>query len=706
MTLSMYIIGIDIGGTFTDLALIDDTGHLHTYKSESTPDDLSKGVINSLKLASDDLGISIEHLLKNTARFAHGTTAATNDFIERKGARTGLITTSGFGDTLLIGRLLIQTTGLSEEEILHFSARDNPAPIVPPVLIKEVRERVDYKGAIIVPLNERDVRAAARNLLKQGAESIAVCFLWSFKNPAHEEKARSIIAKEAPGLPVALSSELVPVLGEYERMATTAINAYLGPRIERYMNNLKDKLAEMGLGRSISILNSIGGVLPIEAASQQAHLLLESGPAGGVIASKHLADTLGYANIITTDMGGTSFDVGLIVDGRPLTASIAAVGRYHLLAPTIDIVSIGSGGGSIARVEDGYLKVGPQSAGARPGPACYGLGGAEPTVTDADVALGYIDPAYFLGGRWKLNKEKAEASIREKIAKPLGLSVIEAASGIRTIVDNQMSDLLRKATIERGYDPRDFLVFAYGGAGPVHCSAYSSDLGVKKVVIPPTAMVHSAFGAALSDFHYSFQLTDTMRTPAQFDIASKYLDVKRIYRNFQTLKKKGLHALKINKVSQKDMSFHFTLGMKFRRQTHELFIAVQDRTLKPADIDILVEKFETQYEERYGKGSAFRTVGVEITTFRLDAIGATAKPEFHAAKLSKESASTAKKKDRKVYFAEFKKFYNTSVYDGAKLKAGYKIPGPAIVEYSGTTVVINPDMTAVVDKYLNIVIEL
>ncbi len=462
----------------------------------------------------------------------------------------------------------------------------------------------------------------------------------------------------------------------------------------------------MGLGSPVSILNSIGGVLPIEAATQQAHLLLESGPAGGVIASNYLGQALGYSNIITTDMGGTSFDVGLIVESRPVTAQIAIVGRYHILAPTVDIVSIGSGGGSIARVEDGYLKVGPRSAGARPGPACYDLGGIEPAVTDADVVLGYVDPDYFLGGRWKLKKEKAEAAIRDKIANPLGLSLIEAASGIRTIVDNQMSDLLRKATIQRGYDPRDFVLFAYGGAGPTHCSAYCSELGVKKIVVPPTAMVYSAFGAAISDFHYSFQVTDTMRTPARFDVASKYLDAKRISQNFQTLKKKAIEALKINKIPDKDMVFHFSLGMKFRRQTHELFISVPDRPFEPKDVNELIEKFENQYEERYGKGSAFREVGVEITIFRLDAAGLTSKPGLQSFKPEGEDSSPAIKKERKVYFAEFKKFYDTDIYDGMKLKAGYKFSGPAVIEYPGTTVVISPDQQASIDQYLNIIIDL
>jgi N-methylhydantoinase A len=499
----VYCIGIDIGGTFTDIVVVDDQGQLRIYKTESTPGDLSRGVVEGLRLASEDLGLSLTGLMSATSYFAHGTTAATNAFIERKGAPTGLITTKGFGDTVLIQRMMGFTAGLTEDQIPHYTCRAYPAPVVPPHLIKEVPERVDYKGAVVVKLNEEEARRTVRELVSSGAQAIAVCFLWSFRNPAHEQAMKRIIQEEAPGLFVSLSSELVPVIKAYERTATTCINAYLARVVASYISSLERELRDLGLPGPFFIMNSIGGVLSAQEAPNRAVTLLASGPTGGVIGSLYLAEILGHRNVITTDMGGTSFDVGLIVDGRPVVATTSVVEKYHILTPMINIHAIGAGGGSIARVEGGHLKVGPESAGASPGPVCYGRGGSEPTVTDADVVLGIIDPDYFLGGRIRLDKAKAEAVIQEKIAGPLGMTLVEAAAAIRTVADSKMADLLRNLTLEKGYDPRDFVLYAYGGAGPTHCARYGSELNVKAIIVPATATVHSAYGAVASDIHYS-----------------------------------------------------------------------------------------------------------------------------------------------------------------------------------------------------------
>ncbi|MDZ4246050.1 MAG: hydantoinase/oxoprolinase family protein, partial [Dehalococcoidia bacterium] len=468
----MFLIGIDIGGTFTDLALVDESGYLKIYKSETTPEDLSKGVMNVIALASRDFGMSVKDILQKTVFFAHGTTAATNAFLQRKGCRTGLITTFGFGDTILISRLLGMTADMPEEEVLHYSCLFYPEPIVPYRLIKEVRERVDYKGSIVVPLEENDVLKAAEELKEAGVEAVAVCLLWSFKNQEHEQRIKSLLNKVMPGIPVTLSSELIPVAGEYERTAAVVINSYLSPIISNYLKNLSRQFEDLGLKCPALIMTSAGGVLPVKEAGEKAVSLLESGPAGGIIASTYLGQALGHKNIIATDMGGTSFDAGLIIDNQPVMTHRSVVGKYHINIPMIDISSIGTGGGSIARVDGAYLRVGPYSAGAVPGPVCYGKGGTEPTVTDADVVLGYIDPDFFLGGRIKLDKEAAAAAIKEKIAGPLGISVVEAAAGIRRVSDSQMADLLRKVTLQRGHDPREFVLFAYGGAGPTHCASF------------------------------------------------------------------------------------------------------------------------------------------------------------------------------------------------------------------------------------------
>lgn len=702
----MYYIGIDIGGSFTDTILMDEKGELHLYKTESTPLNLTAGVINGLKLAAEDLKISVEELLKDTSYFGHGTTIATNTFIERKGVKTGLITTKGFRDTILIQRAMGSMAGMLDEEIVHYSLRSLPSPIVPLSLIKEVTERVDYKGEVIVPLNKGEVRKAVKELVNEGVRSIAVCLLWSFRNPEHEREIKKIITEEAPFVFTSISSELVPLIREYERTATTVINSYLGPPVAQYVGNLDEELKGMGLNCPFLLLNSIGGMIPAEDVPEKVSFLLMSGPAGGVLSSAYLGGFLGYKNIITTDMGGTSFDAGLIVDGKPTKSLISLIGKYHLMIPMISIETIGAGGGSIAYVEDGNLRVGPKSAGADPGPVCYDKGGEEPTVTDADIVLGVINPDYFLGGRVKLNKEKAEVAIREKIAKPLRLGLVEAAAGIKMVVDSQMADLLRQVTIEKGYDPRDFVLFAYGGAGPTHSFSYGAELNIKSIIVPATSAVHSAFGTVTSNILYSFEISHPMRTPTYFDKASKYLDWKKINESFKTFKGRGTQALKRSNIKEEDMYFSRYLDMRYRRQTHELSVPVPGEELTPKDLDDVVDQFEKIYEKLYGKGTAYREAGVEITAFRMEAEGVQPKPRLKEYERGGQDPSKAFKEERRVYFNETKDFATTKVYEGSRMERGNMIKGPAIIEYPGTTVVIGPHQRGMVDKFLNIIIEI
>jgi N-methylhydantoinase A len=701
----MNYVGIDTGGTFTDIVVVNDQGQLRTYKTDSTPGDLAVGVVEGLRLAAEDMGVTPRELMSTTAYFAHGTTAATNALIERKGVRAGLITTKGFGDTMFIQRMMGFTAGLTEEEIPHYSCRAYPVPIIPHHLVKEIPERVDYKGAVVVKLNEDEARRAVRELVGAGVQAIAVCLLWSFRNPVHEQAIKRIIREEAPEMFVSLSSELAPLIREYERSATTSINAYLSKMVASYISNLEIQLREFGLRGPFLIMNSIGGVLSSQEAPNRAVTLLSSGPTGGVIGSLYLAEVLGHQNVITTDMGGTSFDVGLIVDGRPLIATTSVVEKYHILTPMIDIHAIGAGGGSIAHVEGGHLKVGPDSAGAYPGPVCYDRGGTEPTVTDADVVLGIIDPDYFLGGRIRLNKVKAEAAIQEKIAKPLNVTVTEAAAAIRTVVDSKMADLLRNLTLEKGYDPRDFVLYAYGGAGPTHCGSYGSELNIKAIIVPSTATVHSAFGAVASDIHQSQSLSDLMRTPPFFDKASNYLDPNRMTANFNNLEQICAQALARNGVAEADMVFFRYVDIQYRRQTHQVTVPIATDSLTPEAVDDLIERFEKKYEELYGAGAAYREAGIEITTFRIDAVGRTPKPQLRQYELVKTDASSAQIGERDVYFGEVGKFVRTKVYRGVDIYAGSRIDGPAIFEYPGTTVVIGPGQRGSVDRWLNIVIE-
>ncbi len=496
-------IGVDTGGTFTDIVVMDAEGGVYATKAPTTPDSLDVGVFDALALVAEHRGESVRELLGKVVTFGHGTTQATNALIERRGRLTGLITTEGFGDTLIIQRLMGFTSGVPVERLGDFSERSYPDPIVPRELIAEVPERIDHAGQVVVPLDEDAVRAEIRRLTEADVSSFAVCLLWSFRNPVHEQRVGELIAEIAgPSAYISLSSEVNPVLGEYERTATTVLNSYLGPVVERYLESLEARLRAEGLAGRFSVLNSIGGVMNARDAAQRGVLLLGSGPTGGVLGSHHLAAQLGHRNIITSDMGGTSFDVGLVVDGKPVVKAVTEVAKYHVATPMVDITAIGAGGGSIATVVNGKLRVGPASAGSYPGPVCYGRGGTRVTVTDADVALGVIDPDNFLGGRMAIDKPAAEDAIRAQIAEPLGISVVAAAAGIREIVDARMADTLRELTVGRGHDPRDFVLYAYGGAGPMHCAGFGAELGAPSIVVPATSMAHSAYGALSADIHH------------------------------------------------------------------------------------------------------------------------------------------------------------------------------------------------------------
>ncbi len=692
-----YYIGTDIGGTFTDLVMLSDAGEVTIVKSPTTPSNRTKGVLDALELAASDLGIDAKALVKDLAYFAHGTTAATNAFIERKGVKTGLLTTKGFSDVLRLQRCMASWAGLLDHEIAHYSARSFPEPIIERKLIAEIDERVDYLGKVIVPLDEAAARASIRNLVAEGVEAIAVMLLWSFRNPAHEQRLQELVKEEAPNVFVTISSTLIPILGEYERVSTTAINSYLGPVINRYISGLEESVRSLGYEGPVSIMESGGGVLPASEAAFQAANLLTSGPAGGVLASQKLGELLGYKNIITADMGGTSFDVGLIVNGQPMLQTVREVGRFHVALPSIKVTAIGAGGGSIARVKGGHLAVGPESAGSEPGPVCFGRGGTEPTITDADLVLGIIDAQYFLGGRMKIDVELARKAIEEKIAKPLGMSVLEAAAGIREVANNQMADLLRRVTTWSGHDPRNFALCAYGGAGPTHGHQYASIAGVKTVIVPTTASGHSAFGTVTADRHRSFSLAFGERTPAHAKRASDHVNVKALNDAFESLDAKCRDAL------GKETKIERLVGMLFRQQVHEVFVEVPNKVLDANDIDALVDRFQEKYEALYGKGSALRGSGVEFTTLRTEATTPVVKP--NPAPLPLRTDAPKPVGLRKVFFYR-EGLLDTAVYRSGDLGPGHKIAGPAIVERPDTTVVVGSGQSLEIEKYGNMIIHL
>jgi N-methylhydantoinase A len=697
-------VGVDTGGTFTDLVVMDSDGNVVTNKAPTTPHALEEGVFAALSLVADERGETLEEMLGKVAGFGHGTTQATNALIERRGARTGLITTRGFGDTLIIQRLMGSTAGMPTELLAQFRNRRYPTPLIPRQLIAEVPERVDQGGNVLLPLDETAVRAAVERQHAAGVEAYAVCLLWSFRNPAHEQRIGEIIREIAgEGVYISLSSEISPVLGEYERTATTVLNSYLGPTVERYLERLEAGLRARGLTGRFSVLNSIGGVMSARDAAARSVLLLASGPTGGVIGSRHLAQELGHTHVITSDMGGTSFDVGLIVDGRPMVSGITEVGRYHVNAPMVDITAIGAGGGSIATVVSGELRVGPESAGAFPGPVCYRRGGQRATVTDADLTLGIIDPDTFLGGRMHLDRQAAEQAIREQIAEPLGIGVIEAAAGIRHIVDAKMADTLRQLTLGRGMDPRDFVLYAYGGAGPMHCAGFGGDLGVAQILVPATSMAHSAYGALASDLHHTAERSQGMRTTPGNPEPWTDLPAEAISQAFEELEAQCRERLRADGVADTDVVLTRSVDVRYRSQNHELIIPLPAGPLDRAALRGLIEDFERTYEDNYGKGAGFREAGFELTLFRVDAVGRTPKPAFAPHTASEDAREP---RTRPVYDVTAGRWIDTPVVSWESLRPDTPVDGPAIVEHPTTTVHVPAERKVSVDAVGNLLITL
>lgn len=684
-----FTVGIDIGGTFTDTVVMDGAGAISTYKSPTTPGRLLDGLLANLAEAAADRTLELAAFLAQVERVAHGTTAATNAFIERRGATVALLATRGFEDTIFMQRQMGMTAGLSPAEVTAHANKREPEPLVPRRLVFGIRERMDWAGEPLGKLREDDVRAACAAIEEAGVEAVAICFLWSFKNSAHERRAAEIVREELPGLYVSVSSELVPRLGEYERTATTVVNAYLGPLVRRYTDTLEERLDV----RNLLLLDSSGSVMtPAEAGRAPVRLLL-SGPSGGVTASKYLGAALGHDGVITFDMGGTSTDVSLIVRGQSVQRHETEAGKYHLLLPMVDVRAIGAGGGSIARVEEGgYLRVGPESAGAEPGPACYGRGGERPTVTDADLVLGILDPAHFLGGRLVLDVDGARRAIDVHVASPLGLSVEEAAAGIKRVVDARMGDLLRTVTIEQGHDPRDFVLYAFGGAGATHAPAFALDV-VDEILVPATQSVHSALGAIASDIALTLEVAVPMRVSR--DGGGREVEPERIEEIFRDLEAQAHERLAAQDVPEARRELERLVEVRFRRQSKALPVPWRGSAAE------LLEGFLRAYATRYSEDAIPETAGFELVTFVVRARGLLSRPELAR---YEPGADAAPGGSRPVYDPVAGAFVETPVYPGERLRPGNHLRGPAVVEYPGTTVALVAGQEATVDELLGITI--
>ncbi len=696
-----FICGIDTGGTFTDCVVIDGSGRIVTAKAPSTPRDFSTGVLDALDLVAERLGLTTEAVLRRTARLALGTTVGTNALLQRRGARVGLITTKGHRDVIHIMRGARGVPGLASEKVLHFPESNKPDPIVPKTLIGEVSERVDCKGDVVVELNEEEAERSIRRLVAKGVEAIAICFLWSFKHPAHERRVKAMVEELAPGVFVCCSVDLVPRWGEYERTAATVINAYLGPVTASYMDRVGRRVGGAGLATPVQVMQCGGGVVPAGEAARKPLLTLDSGPVAGVLASQFLGEVLGQKNVIATDMGGTSFDVGLVHGGAPVASYQSVVNQYEYFVPRIDIRSIGSGGGSIIWLDEssGSLRVGPVSAGADPGPVCYGRGGQQPTVTDAALVLGYLDPGQFLGGRLRLDREAALASLAP-LASRLGLGVVETASGAARVVEHQMADLIRKVTVQKGYDPRDFVVFAYGGAGPVHAGVYARELGAQSVIVPlgGVCSLWSALGAAAADLLHIHETVDILANP---------FEPARVNAVFAQLEEQGVAQLREDAVDLTTARIQRSADLRYKGQINEVEVGVPDGPLGTAALEGLVAAFHARYEDLYGPGAGFREARVEIVTYRVRTSAVSPKPRLQPAQEhGPMPPSDACAPSRPVYWAETSEFETTPIFWGNRLQAGNIVRGPAVIQVPDTTIVVHPGQAARVDPYGNVLIDL
>ncbi|HKU46065.1 MAG TPA: hydantoinase/oxoprolinase family protein [Burkholderiales bacterium] len=680
-----YLVGIDIGGTFTDCAIVDRAGTLLTTKVPSTPQDFSRGMMDALDAGAQALGIGLDRFCRDIAFLSHGTTVGTNTIIQKKGARVGLITTRGHEDAIHIMRGSRGYGGRDIRKVVHFPETAKPQPIVPKRLIRGVSERVDCFGEIVVALNEKEAETAIRELLDQGVEAIAICFLWSFRNPRHEKRVQEMVQALSKDVFVTCSFDIAPKWGEYERVTATALNAYLGPVMTGYLFKLNRSLKELGYANGLQITQCSGGTVPVERAGEAPLLTLDSGPVSGVTASMFLGAAMGEKNVITTDMGGTSFDVSIIHDGRPAYSFISNTDQYEYFLPKVDLQAIGAGGGSLVRVraETRTMTVGPDSAGAFPGPVCYGRGGTVPTVTDAQLVLGYLDPDNFAGGRMKLDRESAFRAIKE-LSEKIQMQPLECAAGICRIVELQMADVIRKVTVEKGFDPRDFVLFAFGGAGPAHAGVFAKELGVKRIIIPQrkAASTWCAFGAAAADVLHLFEHSEIMPTP---------VPAKRINDALEELQKKASQLMRAEGIGAARQRFEFSLDVRHKGQINEVEVALPGQRLAASYEADLRKRFVSLYEKLYGRGSALAGAQLEIVVCRLRARALTPRPRLNRAKkVTSSIPAAAKRKLRSIYWPDLRKHRATPVYDGEKLASGNQVRGPAIVETADTTVVVHP----------------
>ena len=681
-------VGADIGGTFTDVTLIDEVGNVHRGKTLTTHEDPAIGVMSGLqqvlKLSARDIG--------DVDRLIHGTTLVINAIVNRTGAKTALICTEGFRDTLDIAG--------EDRYDMYDITLDKAEQLVPRALRFPVRERIYSDGAVLTELDAQTVRDLIPKLRQSKVKAVAVCLLHSYKNPQHEQLIGKILREEAQDLYITLSSDLVPEIREYPRASTTIANVYVAPVIERYLRSLENTLNEMGFSGQFLMMLSSGGTCTIETAVKYPVFIIESGPAAGALVGIHYGERISADHILSFDMGGTTAKSCLIDNGQPMTTTDYEVARgarftkgsgLPIKVPVIEMLEIGAGGGSIAHVDRlGLLKIGPASAESNPGPACYQLGGVNPTVTDADLALGYLDPNFFLGGKMSLSREMALDAITAKVAKPLGLEAMQAAWGIHDIVNENMASAARVHAIERGKDPRSYILFATGGAGPVHACHVAQKLDLKEAFIPIGAGVASAFGMLTAPLAFDFVRSYFVSLDdIDWDHANEIVD---------SMMKEGRGLMRDAGLSDEQISFSPRCEMRYRGQTHEIVVLIPAGKLDKSRKGEMIEAFNVAYHELYGDVRV-KPRPIEITNWRLTVSGPA--PTVQIEVSPSAAAKSAIKGEREVYFPDGG-FRSSQVYDRYSLSSGSAFEGPSIVEERESTVVIPPGCTVEVDDFLNL----
>jgi N-methylhydantoinase A len=682
-------IGVDVGGTFTDFLVTGPSREPQVYKVLSTPSDPSIGLINGLREIAESIGVTLNELGKRVETIVHGTTVTTNAVLTRTGAKTGLLTTEGVRDALEMRR------GIREEQ--YNNRYTNVPPIVPRHLRVPVRGRLNYGGDTLTPLNLEDVREAIQLFRDERIEAVAICFMNSFANPDHEKQAAELVRRELPDAYLTVSAEFLPSIRFYDRVSSTVLNSHVGPKLSSYLDRLAARLKEIEFSGVLLLMQSNGGVMYPQVAQRDPARTLLSGPAAGPGAGLGYVRLHGYSDCITVDMGGTSFDAALVRDGAPTVVTDGEINRYRIALPMLDIVTIGAGGGSIGWIDEGgLLRLGPQSAGADPGPACYGKGGTLPTCTDADLVLGYLDPDFFAGGKITLDPHAASRAIEEHVAKPLGLSVRDAAAGMYEVINTNMAQGVREISIKRGFDPREFPMVAAGGAGPLHACMICQQLEIPMFLVPRESSIFCAAGMLMSDLQHDFV--------SSFISVLNGIDWNKLDALVTGMIEEGADLLTLEKIPEDRRRFSLNLDCRYVKQYHEVSFPVPVEIARTRDANAIEAAFHVEHKRMYGYSLEREGAPVELINVRVRAVGLTDKPSFPEEPDVGRAASAALKGERSIHIPEDGGCRHVPVYDGHKTQHGNHIEGPALIEQVNTTLLLTSSYDCLCDRFGSFVV--